>query len=156
MTSSITPAYFFITAVPTPIWGKVLRYCQSQPLGDGQYSHYCFEAQAGFTLDVKPYRAGWSKKWQIPAGTFFSERFHECSFSEIIEAVREGVLDGKVLTYPELLSGQDTMIVYFWPDENNGPQEGMRDGAYLHRKANELFEDLVANAMKDSLSSSDM
>ena len=148
MTTSITPDYYFITALPTPTWVQVLRFCQSQPKVEGQLSMYYFEAQAGLTIDVKPLDANFFSHGMTLSGTFFSERYHQHSLSDVVEAVREGSLDPKVLTYPELLSGQDTMIVFFWPDEGRAFQEGLETSDSLPRKADDLFETLVT-ATKD-------
>ena len=148
MTTTITPDYFFVAALPTPTWSKVLRYCQTQPNGDGQLSLYKFDAQAGLTIDVKPFNLGPTRTSQLPCGTFFSERYHEHTFADVVQAIREGSLDSKVLTYPELLSGQDTMVVYFWPDEEDDSQDRTGNDAHLQRKADELFQELVAQAIQ--------
>ena len=149
MTTSISPDYFFITAVSTPAWSQVLRYCRSSTFRAELLSLYKFEANAGLTLDVRPFGDERDPQSSRPYGTFFSERYHQHTFMDIIEAVREGTLDGKVLTYPELLSGEDTMVVYFWPDENVLAHVERSTGVQLLRNAAELFEKLLTDSTED-------
>ncbi|MCA9471359.1 MAG: hypothetical protein MRJ96_09630 [Nitrospirales bacterium] len=148
MTTSILPDYFFITAIPTPTWGQVLHRCRFSSFRDEQLSLYQFEASTGLTLEVRPFYEGWDFQSPKPSGTFFSERYHQHTFMDIIDAVREGTLDGKVLTYPELLSGEDSMVVYFWPDEAAiGQGEGIH-GVQLLRNAFDLFEKLLSDSVE--------
>lgn len=150
MTASIISDYFFVTAVSTSMWGHVLRYCQSRPVGDGRLSPYLFEAEACLTLHVKPFLEGWTSSHPLPHGTFFSERYHKHTFFDIVETVRKGGLDSKVLTYPELLEGHDTMIVYFWPDEQHHSLEETERHFYLSRnqKVHELFKSLMRQSIR--------
>ncbi len=145
---STTSDYFFVTAVPTSMWGRVLRYCQSQPIGNGRLSPYIFEAQACLTLNVKPFHDGWASPHPLPHGTFFSERYHQHTIFDIVQAVREGELDSKVLTYPELLEGHDTAIVYFWPDEKVSEYEEIESDYSLNQRVHELFESLMNQAIR--------
>jgi len=130
------------------MWGQVLRYCQSWPVGEGGLSPYHFEAQAGLTLDVKPLNEGWMLPQALLNGMFFSERYHQHTLFDIVESVREGALDNKVLTYPELLEGRDTTIVYFWPDVKALSQEGTVNDPLLSRKVHELFESLMRQSIR--------
>ena len=148
MSTSVRSDYFFIRALPTEMWSKILRYCQSHTSGDGQLSMYEFDAQTRLTIDVKPSNSYLSESSDLLLGTFFSERFHQHTFGDIVKAVREGSLDPKALTYPELLSGQDTMVVFFWPDEGMAAQQGIEIDAYVHRKSDRLFAELEACAMR--------
>ncbi|GJL53465.1 MAG: hypothetical protein NPIRA02_05970 [Nitrospirales bacterium] len=140
--------YFFVTAVPTSMWGRVLRYCQAQPNGNGRLSPYLFEAHACLTLNVRPFHEGWASPHPLPHGTFFSERYCQHTIFDIVQAVREGVLNSKVLTYPELLDGQDTTIVYFWPDEKMPEYESVGSTSSLTQKVYELFESLMNQSIR--------
>ncbi|GJL51818.1 MAG: hypothetical protein NPIRA01_30450 [Nitrospirales bacterium] len=151
MTTSTTSDYFFVTAVSTSMWRHVLGYCQSQPVGDGSLSSYLFEAEACLTLHVKPFSEDWASPHPLPHGTFFSERYHQHTLFDIVQAVRKRELDSKVLTYPELLEGRDTMVVYFWPDEQDHSLEEIEGHPYLmslNQKVHELFESLMRQSIR--------
>ncbi len=146
MTTSIRSDYFFISALPTTNWSMVLSYCQTQKYTDGMLSAYTFDAQTRLTIDVIPSSFSLRGNEQLLSGTFFSERFHQHTFSDIVRAVRDGSLDPKVLTYPELLSGHDTMVVFFWPDEESLAQAESMNDVQLQCKSEELFSTLATQA----------
>lgn len=147
MTTSITQDSLFVSALPTLKWAKVLRYCYAQPQGHGRISSYHFDAQTQLTIDVKPSLTDRSSTPQLLCGTFLSERYCQHTFADIIQAIRDGVLDKKALTFPDLLSGHDSMVVFFWPDEGNGTHDWKRQDAQLQRQADALLEELVEQAM---------
>ena len=150
MTTSIAQDYLFISALPTLKWARILQYCYAQPRGHGRIALYHFNAQTQLTIDVRPFHTDRSFHSQLLRGTFFSERYYQHTFADIIQAIREGVLDQKALTFPELLSGQDSMIVFFWPDEGSVTDDWKRQDAQLQRQADALFEELVEQAMLKS------
>ena len=112
MTTSISPDYFFITAVPTQTWSQVLRLCRTSSFCDEPLSSYEFDANAGLTLDVRPFREVLDTADPQPYGTFFSERYHQHTFMDIVNAVREGTLNDKVLTYPRIVCLERTQWLY--------------------------------------------
>ncbi len=147
MTSSIKSEHYFVSALPTSSWKQILWYCGAQTTWHGRLSKYTFDAQTWLTIGVRPIDYSLTGHSLLLSGTYFSERFHQHTLHDIVEAVRDGGLDFKALTYPELLDGQDTMIVYFWPDEGSLSDEELMNDGLIHRQSEELFSELSAQAI---------
>ena len=146
MTSPIQSEHYFVSALPTSLWRQILWYCRAQTTWHGRLSKYTVDVQTWLTIGVQP-TDYFSHNRHVLSGVFFSERFHQHTFHDIVQAVREGALDSKALTYPDLLAGEDTMVVFFWPDEGSSSNAELINDGLVHRQSEELFSELSAQAI---------